>query len=97
MPKPCKFLSFDSCQNSFLWTNKEVDLALHPVIGLAFQVGDAEKFPQALGFKGLDPFLSVSMQGPIFLLVIEGYGGNRRLVDLELVCEADGVASPDPV
>ena len=37
-------------------TEKEVDLA--PVTGLVLQAKDAEKFPQALGLKILDPFLS---------------------------------------
>ena len=60
MPKPRKFPSLDSCQKRFLWTHKEVDLAPHPVVGLVLQVGDAEKFPQALSFEGLIPFLSVS-------------------------------------
>ena len=58
MPEPCKFPSLDSCQKRFLWTQKEVDVAPHPVVGLVFQVGDAEKFPQALGFDCLDPFQS---------------------------------------
>ena len=31
------------------------DLALHPVVGLVLQAGDAEKFPQALGRESLDP------------------------------------------
>ena len=57
MPEPCKFLSLDGCQKRFLWTHKEVDLASHPVIGLLLQVGGAEKFPQALGFKSLDLLL----------------------------------------
>ena len=57
MPKPCKFPSLDSCQKRFLWTHKEADLALHPVVGLVLQAGDAEEFPQAPGFEGLDPFL----------------------------------------
>ena len=56
MPKPRKFLSLDSCQKRFLWTNKEVDLAPHPVVGLALQVEDTEKFPQALGFESLGLF-----------------------------------------
>ena len=50
-------VSFDSCQKRFLCTHKEVDLALHPVVGLMLQIGDTEKFPQTLGFEGLDPFL----------------------------------------
>ena len=56
MPKPCKLLSLDSCQMRFMWTYKEVDLAPHPVVGLVLQVGDTEKFPQALGLGSLDPF-----------------------------------------
>ena len=42
---------------------KKVDFAPHPVIGLVLQGGDAEKFPQALGFKSLDSFFRVSKQG----------------------------------
>ena len=49
MPEPCKFQSLDSCQKRFLWTHKGVDLAPHPVVGLVLQVGDTEKFTQALG------------------------------------------------
>ena len=51
MPKPCKFPSLDSCQKRFQWTNKEVDLAPHPVVGLVLEVGDAGKFTHALGSK----------------------------------------------
>ena len=60
MSNQCKFPSLDSCQQKLLWTHKETDLAPHPVVGLVLQVGDAEKFSQALGFEGLDPFLRVS-------------------------------------
>ena len=49
MPEPSKFLSLNSGQKRFLWTHKEADLAPHPVVGLVLQVGDTEKFPQALG------------------------------------------------
>ena len=38
--------------------HKEVDHALHAVVGHVFQVGDVEKFPQALGLKSLDSFPS---------------------------------------
>ena len=55
MPEPCKFPCLDSCQKRFLWTHTGIDLAPHPVVGLVLQVEDAEKFPQALGFKVLDP------------------------------------------
>ena len=74
----------------------EVDLAPHPVAGLVVQVGDAEKFPQALGFDGLDPFFRVSKQGPCFTAT-EEVGGDKRLVELEIACQADGIAPPDPV
>ena len=39
---------------------------------------------------------SVSKQGACFIAVEEG-GGDNRLVDLELACEADSVAPLDPV
>ena len=71
MPEPCKFSSLGSCQKRFLWTHKGVDLALHPVVGLVLQVGDAEKFPQALGFKDLHLFLRASKQGPCFTAIEE--------------------------
>ena len=61
MPEPWECPSLDSCQKRFLWTHKEVD---HPHRGVGLQVGDAEKFPQALGLESLDPFLRVSKQGP---------------------------------
>ena len=96
MPEPCKFPSIGSCQKSFPWTHKEVDLAPHPAFGLVLQVEDAEKFPQALGFESLGPFLGVSKQGPCFTTIDED-GGDKRLVQLELVCKADGVALSDPV
>ena len=72
MPEPCKFPSLDICSKRFLWTHNRADLVPHPVDGLVLQVGDVEKFPQALGFKGLDPFLRVSKQGPCFTAVEEG-------------------------
>ena len=64
MSEPCKFPSLNSCQKRFLWTHKEVDLVPHSVVGLVLQVGDMEKFPEALGLKSLDPFFRVSEQGP---------------------------------
>ena len=85
MPETCTFPSLDSYQKRFLWTNKKVDLAPHPVVGLMLQVGYAEKFPQTLGFEGLDPFLRVSEQGPCFT-AIETDGGDKRLVELEFAC-----------
>ena len=64
--EPCKFPFHDSSQRRILWTHKGVDLAPHPVVGLVLQVGNAEKFPQALGFEGPDPYPRVSQQGPCF-------------------------------
>ena len=96
MYKPYKFLSLDSCQKRFLWTHKEVDRALLPVVGLVLQVGDVEKFPYTLGFESLDSFFRVSKKGPYFTAV-EEVGGCKRLAELELACRADGVALPDPV
>ena len=95
-PKPCKFPSLDIYQKGLLWAHKEVDLAPHQVVGLVLQVRDAEKFPQALVFEGLLLFFTVSKQGPCFTAIGEG-GGDKRLVELELACKADGFASPDPV
>ena len=83
MTEPCKFPSLDSCKTGLLWTHMEADRALHPVVGLALQVGDAEKFPQALGFKSLGPFFRVSKQGKCFTAVAEE-GGVKRLVTLVL-------------
>ena len=87
MPEPCKLLSFDSCRKRFLWTHKEVDLALHLVTGLVQKVRDAEKFPQALGFESLGPFFRVRKQGPCFT-AIEEDGGDKRLVQLELALQS---------
>ena len=75
------FPSLDSWQKRFLWTHKEVDLAPHPVVGLVLQVGDAEKFSQALDFEGLDIIFRVSKQGPRFT-AIEEDGDDKTLVQL---------------
>ena len=54
-------------------------------------------FSDALGFKSLDPFFSrVSKQGLCFTATAEVAGG-KRLVQLELACEADSVTPPDSV
>ena len=55
-----------------------------------------EKSSQAHGLENLDSFFGVSKQGPCFT-VIEGDGGDKRLVELELACKADGVATLDPL
>ena len=94
--EPCKFPSLDSCQKRFLWAHKEVDLAPHPVVGLVLQVGNTEKFLQTLGFESLHLFFSVNKQGPCFTATEEDVS-NKRLVELELACKADGVALLNPV
>ena len=78
--------------------HKEVDLAPHAIVGLVIQVAEVEKFPQALGFESLDPFffLRISEQGPCFT-AIEEDRVDKRLVQLELACEADGVERPASV
>ena len=86
-PGPCKFPSLDSCRKRFPWTRKEDDLAPHPVVGLGLQVRNAEKFPQALDFEGLDPFFRVSKQGACSTAVEED-GGDKRRLELELACKA---------
>ena len=95
MPKPCKFPSLDSCQKRFLWNHKEVDLTPHPVISFVLQVGDTEKSVYALDLNSL-PFFRVSNHSPCFTATEEN-GGDKRLVELELVCEADGVAPPNNI
>ena len=80
MLEPCECPSLDSCLKRFLWTNKEVGLAPHPFVGLVLQVGDAETFCQALSLDSLDPFFTVSKQGPYFT-VMEEDGGDKRFVE----------------
>ena len=87
MPKPCKIPSLDSCQKRFLSAHKKVDVAMHT---------DVAKFPQVLGFKSLDPFLRVSKQGSC-LAAIKEDGDDRRLVQLEHACKANGAVLPEPV
>ena len=62
MPEPCKLLYLDSCQKRLSWTYMEADLAPYQVIGFVLRVGDTKKFPHALGFESLDPFLGVNKQ-----------------------------------
>ena len=99
MPELCTFSSLVSFQKRFLWAQEEVDLAPHLVVGLALQVGDAEKFPQKLCFESLDPFFfsffRVSKQSPCFTAIEDG--SDKRLAELELAFEVDSVAPPDPV
>ena len=47
----------------FLWTHKEADLALHPVVGLVLHVGDTEMFSDAFDFKSLNFFFSSQQAG----------------------------------
>ena len=56
-------------QKRLLWTQKGADLGPHPVAGLVVKVGDAEKFFRVLGFKGLDPFLTVRLLIPFSLAI----------------------------
>ena len=56
------------------------------------QVGDAKTFPKVFYFKSLDSFLRVSKQSPSFT-AIEEDGYDKKLVQLELAGDADGVVS----
>ena len=76
-------------------THKEADFAPASNRWSCAPVGDAEKFPQAIGYESLGPLLRVNTQGPC-LTAIERGGSDKRLVQLELACKADSVASPDP-
>ena len=97
MPDPCRFPSLDRYQKRFPWSHKEGDLAPQPVIGLVLQVGYAESFLRHLVSKARILFFSrVSKQRPCFT-AIEKDGSDKRLVQLELACESDGVASPEHV
>ena len=73
---------------------RSVDVVPHRVVGLALQVGDAEKFTRTIGFKSLDPFLKVSKQGPCLTAVEEDEGDKKSLIQLKLSREADALASP---
>ena len=55
----------------------KVALAVHPVVGLVLQVGDAEKFSRPLALESLDPSLRISKQGPC-LTAIEEDGGDKK-------------------
>ena len=79
----------------FVWTQQGIGLAPHPIFGLVLQAGDAEKFPRAFVSKAWI-LLRVSEQNPC-VTAIEEDGGDKRLVELEPACEADGVAPPYPV
>ena len=92
MPKPWKFPSFDSGQKSFLWTHKEVYHARIQSLVLFPKTG---RVTSGTWFRSLDPFFRVSKQGPSFTAKEEDES-DKRLVQLDLACEADGIAAPDP-
>ena len=97
MPESCKFPSLDSCQDRFLWTHKEVDLSCSAPSGWSYaprrRCGDVSS---GTWFRKPGSFFRVSKQGPCFTAMEEN-GGDKRLAELELACEAEGVAPPDPV
>ena len=71
---------------------KEVDLAPHPVVGRVVQVGNTEKFRKPGSFFFPESASRVNVSA------IEEDGGDKRLVELELACEADGFTPhADPV
>ena len=70
VPEPSELSSPDSCQQRLLWADKGVDLAPHPVVGLLFRLGYAEKLPRALGLERLDPGFFVHGNRELRLAVI---------------------------
>ena len=97
MPKPSTFPSPDSCQKRFLWTNTEVEIAPHPVVELMLQVGMRRSFFRHLVSEAwILFFFRVSKQVSCFTVIGED-GGDKRLAQLKLACEADGGAPPDLV
>ena len=94
MPLPWEFPSLGGATSGS--TSSVTGLAPHPITCLVLQVGDTEKFSQALRLESVDPFLRVSNHSPR-LTAVEEDGDDNRLVQLELACEADGVASTGPV
>ena len=47
--------------------------------------------------KSLDRFFFRVSKHGLCLTAVEVDGGDKRLVELELACKADGIAPPDPV
>ena len=75
-----------------------IDLSPDPVFGLALQVADEEKFPLALGFESLDPFLSQQTQFIFFFSQpYRRMGVTTDFLELKLACEADDVPPLDTV
>ena len=77
------------------WTHKEVDLALHPVVRLVLKEEMQGRFLRRVVSQTWILFFRVSKQGPCFTAI--GDGGDKRFVELEPACEADGVAPPGRV
>ena len=73
-----------------------LSLSVSPVYlsQLPLLLKEVEKFPQALGLQALDPFLSISKQGPCFRAIDEDRG-DKRLAELELARKANGVTPLD--
>ena len=71
-------------KGSFGPTRKMILLCTQSLVLCSEQ--EIQKFPHAFGFK--------SLQGPCFTTV-EGDEGDKRLMEFQLACKADGVAPPD--
>ena len=82
---------------SILWTHKDVDLAPNLVVDLVLPVGArCGEVSSGTRFRKPGSFFRVNKQGPYFTAIGEERG-DKRLVELELACEADGAAPPDSV
>ena len=94
MPELCEFPSLDSCPKRSLSTHKGPCFALGR--WSCAPSGRREKFPQALGFERLIPYLRVRKPCPASM-AIKKDGDDKGLIQLGLVCKAGDVASPDPL
>ena len=50
-------------RRGYQWAHKDTVLAPHPVVGRMLLVGDAERFPKALGLEISVPYLRMIKQG----------------------------------
>ena len=71
-------------------TQEKNDLTPRPVADLLLHVGDIKHLVLKAWILCLESASRVHS-------AVENDGGDKRFVQLELACNADGVASPDPV
>ena len=95
MAKPRQLPPFDGVEEMLLGAGESLDFAPDKGICFVVQVGNAEKFPQALHLKCLDASFCFCQKCPR-LASVEQDREHQRSVEPELGLEAD-VALPYPV